>query len=90
MAENEGMEGKDFAKKEKIKEQFEKVIMQIINEMENDNATITIEGTDINIDVKKEKEVYQISLFGKQIATVGKNEEFSYNITIFLLPFFFA
>lgn len=80
MAENEGMEGKDFAKEEKIKEQFEKVIMQIINEMENDNATITIEGTDINIDVKKEKEVYQISLFGKQIATVGKNEEFSYNI----------
>ena len=80
MAENEGMEGKDFAKEEKIKEQFEKVIMQIINEMENDNATITIEGTDINIDVKKEKEVYQISLFGKQIATVGKDEEFSYNI----------
>ena len=80
MAENEGMEGKDFAKEEKIKEQFEKVIMQIINEMENDNATITIEGTDINIDVKKEKEVYQISLFGKQIATVNKDEEFSYNI----------
>ena len=80
MAENEGMEGKDFAKEEKIKEQFEQVIMQIINEMENDNATITIEGTDINIDVKKEKEVYQISLFGKQIATVNKDEEFSYNI----------
>ena len=80
MAENEGMEGKNFAKEEKIKEQFEKVIMQIINEMENDNEAITIEGTDISIDVKKEKEVYQISLFGKQIATVGKNEEFSYNI----------
>ena len=80
MAENEGMEGKDFAKEEKIKEQFEKVIMQIINEMENDNATITIEGTDINIDVKKEKEAYQISLFGKQIATVREDEEFSYNI----------
>ena len=80
MAENEGMEGKDFAKEEKIKEQFEKIIMQIINEMENDNAAITIEGTEISIDVKKEKEVYQISLFGKQIATVGKNEEFSYNI----------
>lgn len=80
MAENEGMEGKDFAKEEKIKEQFEKVIMQIINEMENDNATITIEGTDINIDVKREREVYQISLLGKQIATVGKDEEFSYNI----------
>lgn len=80
MAENEAMEGKDFAKEEKIKEQFEKVIMQKINEMENENATITIEGTDINIDVKKEKEVYQISLFGKQIATVRKDEEFSYNI----------
>lgn len=80
MAENEGMEGKNFAKEEKIKEQFEKVIMQIINEMENDNEAITIEGTDISIDVKKEKEVYQISLFGKQIATVGKDEEFSYNI----------
>lgn len=80
MDENEGMEEKNFAKEEKVKEQFEKVIMQIINEMENDNAIITLEGTDIKINIKKGKEVYEISLLGNNIATVDKNKEFLYNI----------
>lgn len=82
MAENEGMEGKDFAKEEKIKEQFEKVIMQKINEMENDEAKVTLEGetANININVKKEKEVYNISLLGENIATIDENKQFSYDI----------
>lgn len=80
MAENEGMEGKDFAKEEQIKAKFEEILIQIINEMEHDEATVTIEGTNININVKKEKKIHQISLCGKQIATVDENNEFLYDI----------
>lgn len=80
MAENEGMEGKDFAKEEQVKAKFEEIITQIINEMENDEAVITLEGTNININIKKEKESYQISLLGSNIATVDKNKGFIYNI----------
>lgn len=80
MAENEGMEGKDFAKEEQVKAKFEEILTQIINEMEHDEATVTIEGTNININVKKEKKIHQISLCGKQIATVDENNEFLYDI----------
>lgn len=80
MAENEGMEGKNIAKEEQVKAKFEEIITQIINEMENDEAVITLEGTNININIKKEKEIYQINLFGNNIATVDKNKEISYNI----------
>lgn len=82
MAENEGMEGKDFAKEEQVKAKFEEILIQIINEMEHDEATVTLEGeaADININVKKEKEVYNISLLGENIATIDENKEFSYNI----------
>ena len=82
MAENEGMEGKDFAKEEQVKAKFEEILTQIINEMEHDEATVTLEGeaADININVKKEKEVYNISLLGENIATIDENKEFSYNI----------
>lgn len=82
MAENEGMEGKDFAKEEQVKAKFEEILIQIINEMEHDKATVTLEGqaADININVKKEKEVYNISLLGENIATIDENKEFSYNI----------
>lgn len=48
--------------------------------MEHDEATVTIEGTNININVKKEKKIHQISLCGKQIATVDENNEFLYDI----------
>lgn len=82
MAENEGMEGKDFAKEEQIKAKFEEILTQIINEMEHDEATVTLEGeaADININVKKEKEVYNISLLGENIATIDENKQFSYDI----------
>ena len=80
MAENEAMEGKDFAKEEQVKAKFEEILTQIINEMEHDEATVTIEGTNININVKKEKKIHQISLCGKQIATVDENNEFLYDI----------
>ena len=80
MAENEGMEGKNFAKEEQVKAKFEEILIQIINEMEHDEATVTIEGTNININVKKEKKIHQISLCGKQIATVDENNEFLYDI----------
>ena len=80
MAENEAMEGKDFAKEEQVKAKFEEIITQIINEMENDKASINIEGTDININIKKEKDIYTLSLFGENIATIDENMEFSYNI----------
>lgn len=80
MAENEGMEGKDFEKEEQVKAKFEEILIQIINEMEHDEATVTIEGTNININVKKEKKIHQISLCGKQIATVDENNEFLYDI----------
>lgn len=80
MAENEGMEGKSIAKEEQVKAQFEEILTQVINEMENDEAVITLEGTNININIKKEKEIYQISLLGNNIATVDKNKEISYNI----------
>lgn len=82
MAENEGMEGKDFAKEEQVKAKFEEILIQIINEMEHDEATVTLEGeaANININVKKEKEVYNISLLGENIATIDENKEFSYNI----------
>lgn len=80
MAENEGMEGKDIAKEEEVKAKFEEILTQIINEMENDEAIITLEGTNININIKKEKELYQISLLGNNIATVDKNKEISYNV----------
>lgn len=82
MAENEGMEGKDFAKEEQIKAKFEEILTQIINEMEHDEATVTLEGeaADININVKKQKEVYNISLLGENIATIDENKQFSYDI----------
>lgn len=80
MAENEAMEGKDFAKEEQVKAKFEEIITQIINEMESDKATINIEGTDININIKREKDIYTLSLFGENIATIDENKEFSYNI----------
>lgn len=80
MAENEGLVEKDFAKEEQIKAKFEEILIQIINEMEHDEATVTIEGTNININVKKEKKIHQISLCGKQIATVDENNEFLYDI----------
>ena len=82
MAENEGMEGKDFAKEEQIKAKFEEILTQIINEMEHDEATVTLEGeaADININVKKEKEVYNISSLGENIATIDENKQFSYDI----------
>lgn len=79
MAENEE---KDFAKEEQVKAKFEKILTQIINEMEHDEATVTLEGeaADININVKKEKEVYNISLLGENIATIDENKQFSYDI----------
>lgn len=82
MAENEGMEGKDFAKEEQIKAKFEEILTQIINEMEHDEATVTLEGeaADININIKREKEVYKVSLFGESIATIDENKQFSYDI----------
>lgn len=82
MAENEAMEGKDFAKEEQVKAKFEEILTQIINEMEHDEATVTLEGeaADININVKKEKEVYNISLLGENIATIDENKQFSYDI----------
>lgn len=82
MAENEAMEGKDFAKEEQVKAKFEEIITQIINEMENDEATVTLEGVaaDININIKKDKEVYKITLFGENIATIDENKEILYNI----------
>lgn len=82
MAENEGMEGKNIAKEEQVKAKFEEIITQIINEMENDEATVTLEGVaaNININIEKEKEVYKITLFGENIATIDKNKEVSYNI----------
>lgn len=80
MNENEGMKEKDFAKEEQVKVRFEEIITQIINEMENDEAVITLEGTNININIKKEKEIYKINLLGNNIATVDKNKEISYNI----------
>ena len=82
MAENEAMEGKDFAKEEQVKAKFEEILTQIINEMEHDEATVTLEGqaADININVKKEKEVYNISLLGENIAKIDENKQFSYDI----------
>lgn len=82
MTENEGMEGKDFAKEEQIKAKFEEILTQIINEMEHDEATVTLEGeaADININIKREKEVYKVSLFGESIATIDENKQFSYDI----------
>ena len=82
MAENEGMEGKDFAKEEQIKAKFEEILTQIINEMEHDEATVTLEGeaADININIKREKEVYKVSLFGESIATIDENKQCSCDI----------
>lgn len=83
MAENEANEKeKDFAKEEQVKAKFEKILTQIINEMEHDEAKVTLEGeaADININVKKEKEVYNISLLGENIATIDENKQFSYDI----------
>ena len=82
MAENEGMDGKDFAKEEQVKAKFEEILIQIINEMEQDEATVTLEGeaADININIKKEKEVYNISLLGENIATIDEDKQFSYDI----------
>ena len=82
MAENEGMEEKDFAKEEQVKAKFEEIIMQIINEMEKEEATINIEGTDININVKREKDIYVKIIdeenIAKAIDAVSKTHRWNY------------
>lgn len=81
MAENESIEGKDLVLQEQIKEQFEKIITKIINNMKNEQATITLNGeTNINIDIRKEEDIYNIYLLGEKVASRNKQGEFSYNI----------
>ena len=82
MEENASGESKDLAIQEQIKANFEKIITEIINNMENESATVTIEGSNANIsiNIQKEKEGYKLSLLGEEIINIDKNGEFRYNI----------
>lgn len=73
MAENEAMEGKDLAIKEK--QEFEKRILEAIKDLKTGETTISAEG----IEVTNYGEQYTIKLKGITFGIIGKDEKFTYN-----------
>ena len=80
MAENESMEGKDFALQEKKKARFEEMIQQAIANMDEEEITINSEIEGIMIKIQKKDSNYTLSLLGENIADIKKDGNFSYNI----------
>lgn len=73
MAENDAMEGKDLALKEK--KEFEERILEVIQDLKEGQTTISIEG----LEVSNNKGTYEIKLKGICFGLVSKDGEFTYN-----------
>lgn len=80
MAENESIEGKDFAKQERKKAEFEQIIINAINNKEKGQEEIYLQNGFIQMKIKQEKNIYKLNLLGEDIATINENGEFEYNI----------
>ena len=78
MAENEGMEGKDLAIKEK--QEFEKQVLEAIKELKTGETTISQEG----IEVTNYGEQYTIKLKGITFGIIDKEGNFTYNKNNFI------
>lgn len=81
MAQNESMEGKDLARQERIKQNFEDMIMDIINNMDEPQTTInsSIEGISIKV-IQLDDDKYELNLMGEKIGTAIKNKDILYDI----------
>lgn len=73
MAENEGMEGKDLAIKEK--KEFEERVLEAIQDLKEGQTTISIEG----LEVTNSKDNYIIKLKGIPFGLISKDGKFTYN-----------
>lgn len=73
MAENEGMEGKDLAIKEK--KEFEQKVLEAIKDLKEGETTISIEG----LEVTNCKDNYTIKLKGITFGIIDRNGNFTYN-----------
>lgn len=85
MAENESMEGKDLAREEQRKEQFESMIKYYIDKMKDMKVTQTtidspIKGISISIQKQEQGNGYEVYLVGEKIVTVTEDEVISYEI----------
>jgi len=80
MAENESIEGKDFAKQERKKAEFEQIIINAINNKEKGQAEIYLQNGFIQMQIRQEKNINKLNLLGEDIATINENGEFEYNI----------
>ena len=80
MAENESIEGKDFAKQERKKAQFEQIIINAINNKEKGQTEIYLQNGFIQMQIRQDKNIYKLNLLGENIATINENGEFEYNV----------